>query len=68
MVVRATPTRILAMVRGDSAQVYRVEWIAGRWSCTCEALGRCSHGLAVQRVVVTESEGIQFSMEELVNA
>ncbi len=34
---------IRAYVRGDSAEVYEVGWDPGGWSCSCEALGRCSH-------------------------
>jgi hypothetical protein len=43
--------RVRARVRGDGA-IYRVEYVAGSWSCSCLARGRCSHLLAVGSVVV----------------
>ncbi len=44
---------IRATCRGDSGQVYRVgyEPHAG-WTCDCPAFGRCSHLLALMRVVL----------------
>lgn len=54
---RVTVTRVGAhhvggMVRGDSAAVYRVAFTGGRWWCTCDARGRCSHIQAVQLCTV----------------
>jgi uncharacterized Zn finger protein len=51
-VVRVADNEVLAFVRGDSAGVYRVTYNGSRWTCTCVALGMCSHGIAVARVVV----------------
>ena len=41
-------------VRGDSASIYHVEWNKDRlrWTCTCPAMGVCSHVRALQLVVV----------------
>jgi hypothetical protein len=44
-----------ADVRGDSAEVYAVTWEPGGWSCSCPALGRCSHVRAVQLVTLTHN-------------
>jgi uncharacterized Zn finger protein len=60
-ILQVSDSRVLAMCRGDSAAAYWVEWAGGRWTCTCPAIGRCSHALAVQRVVVTE--GLQMPLE-----
>jgi hypothetical protein len=47
------PDAIVANVRGDSAKVYAVVWdLTGGWFCPCPAIGRCSHILAVQLVVL----------------
>jgi uncharacterized Zn finger protein len=46
--------RVEAVVRGDSARLYRVIFDGVRWSCDCEAKGRCSHGFATQQVVLIE--------------
>jgi uncharacterized Zn finger protein len=41
-----------AECRGDSGLTYGVgRDEAGRWHCTCEAKGRCSHQVALQLVV-----------------
>jgi uncharacterized Zn finger protein len=48
----------LAKCRGDSAAMYVVgRDEAGRWTCSCRALGRCSHIVALQLVVVLEPRG-----------
>jgi hypothetical protein len=44
--------RILAWCRGDSAEVYDVGYDRGGWFCSCPALGRCSHLIALMRVTV----------------
>ena len=68
-VVRVLPDRVDAVVRGDSARVYRVTFDGVRWSCTCEARGPCSHAIATQRVVVTDPPWfLPFDEEELVHA
>jgi hypothetical protein len=41
-----------AVCTGDSAEVYALGWRRGRWYCSCPALGRCSHLVALQRVVL----------------
>ena len=43
LTVRRVGPRITATCRGDSAEVYRVEYADGRWSCTCPAKSRCAH-------------------------
>jgi uncharacterized Zn finger protein len=53
-VLRIDPSGVSAIVRGDSASFYTVTFDGTRWSCTCPAIGRCSHAFAVQRVVVIE--------------
>jgi uncharacterized Zn finger protein len=41
-----------AECRGDSGMTYIVGGDeAGRWFCSCEAIGRCSHLIALQLVV-----------------
>ena len=48
-----TDTEIVAVVRGDSAIVYTTRYDdPSGWSCTCEAVGRCSHVLALMLVVL----------------
>jgi uncharacterized Zn finger protein len=46
---------IRATCRGDSGVVYRVTFDPSGWSCTCPALSRCSHVLALQRVCLAPS-------------
>jgi hypothetical protein len=43
---------IVAQVRGDSAKVYRTGWDPAGWFCSCDAVGRCSHILATQLIVL----------------
>jgi uncharacterized Zn finger protein len=45
------PRRIVATVRGSGA-IHTVAYEPGGWCCTCEALGRCSHLVALQLVTV----------------
>jgi hypothetical protein len=47
---------VRATCRGDSGEVYRVAYApdAG-WTCDCPAFGRCSHILALMRVVLVPS-------------
>jgi hypothetical protein len=47
---RVNPSGVVALVRGDSAAFYIVTHDGARWRCSCEAIGRCSHGIAVQMV------------------
>jgi uncharacterized Zn finger protein len=41
-----------AVIRGDSAELYRVSHRSGSWACDCPALGRCSHVQALMLVTV----------------
>ena len=51
MVLRVGPVGVLAVVRGDSGELRRVEWSPRRgWACECPAIGRCAHGIAVASV------------------
>jgi uncharacterized Zn finger protein len=44
---------IRAICRGDSGEVYALGYSPDRgWWCDCPAFGRCSHLLALMRVVV----------------
>lgn len=48
--------RVAARIRGDGA-VHQVTWRGDKWTCTCPALSdRCSHLLAVRRVVAVDLE------------
>jgi hypothetical protein len=48
---------VRATCRGSGA-VYDVGWTpALGWSCSCPALGRCAHLLALQGVTVRTAEG-----------
>ena len=51
-ILRVDDRRVEAIARGDTATFYRVTFAAGRWACDCQALSRCSHPLAVQRVAI----------------
>jgi hypothetical protein len=42
--------RVLARCRGSGA-VYRLEAAGGEWSCSCPALRRCAHLVALELVV-----------------
>jgi uncharacterized Zn finger protein len=46
-----TPELVSAMVHGDHG-VHQVDLQRGRWSCTCQATGTCSHLEAVMLVTV----------------
>ncbi len=51
VLVTVTTEAVAAVVRGDAA-LHRVDYDGRRgWRCTCPALGRCSHLLAVGLVV-----------------
>ena len=50
--------RIVATVRGDSAEMYRVEFgVDDGWSCTCPAKTRCAHMQAVMLVTIRPGGG-----------
>ena len=57
-ILRVDRRGVLAVVRGDTAAFYRVEFDGARWSCSCPAVGPCSHAIAVQRVTVSPGAGI----------
>jgi uncharacterized Zn finger protein len=41
-----------AVVRGDSAELYRVTHRSGIWADDCPALGRCSHVQALMLITL----------------
>jgi uncharacterized Zn finger protein len=49
----ARPGLIVAECKGDSGTVYALgyDFRSREWRCTCPALGRCSHLVALQLVV-----------------
>jgi len=47
-----TSIAVVADVRGDEGALYLVVGEAQGWSCSCPAVGRCSHALAVARVTL----------------
>jgi uncharacterized Zn finger protein len=49
---RIGPDAIVAKVRGDTAREYVVVWDPTGWRCPCDAVGRCSHIIAVQLIVL----------------
>jgi hypothetical protein len=56
MITVVQPDAVLAFVRGDSGEVREVRWDPRHgWSCTCPAIGLCSHGHAVASVVLVRS-------------
>ena len=56
MVTFAVGNLIEADVRGDSGHVYHVIHSPGKWSCPCEARGRCSHVQAVMLIAAVPVE------------
>lgn len=52
IVRRAGPEGISALCRGDSGEMYRLEYQRGGWSCSCPAFGRCAHLIALQLVTL----------------
>lgn len=58
VITRVEGTHIDATVRGDSASFYSVRHRSGSWSCSCPALGPCSHRLAVQLITVASGSWI----------
>jgi uncharacterized Zn finger protein len=55
--VDVRPHRVVADVRGGSAKVYRVCFAEGLgWTCSCPTIGRCSHIVATQLVVIVDDE------------
>ncbi len=50
------PGHVTAIARGDR-RLYRVTYQHPHWSCTCPARRRCSHLIAVRRVVAVDIDG-----------
>jgi len=50
LLLRVEDRAVDAIVRGDSAEFYRVTHRPGSWTCSCPALGTCSHTKAVMLV------------------
>jgi len=46
---------ISARCRSDSAEVYSLGFDKGHWFCNCDAVGRCSHLIALQLVTLRPS-------------
>jgi len=46
---RVDPSGVVALVHGETG-FYIVTHDGARWRCSCAAIGRCSHGVAVQMV------------------
>jgi uncharacterized Zn finger protein len=55
---------IVAAVKGDSDEVHHVGYSRGRWSCSCPAVGPCSHGMATALVTVVPSAGRWCELQE----
>lgn len=53
------PQPIVASVRGDTGQFYRVVFDRASfdWSCPCEARGLCSHIIALQLITQQPKPG-----------
>lgn len=70
MIVHAGPRSVLAVVRGDSGALREVRWGPRRgFSCSCPAIGFCSHAIAVASVVVVPSHGDRWTdVESLIGA
>jgi hypothetical protein len=54
-VLEVTRYRCAARVKGDTA-THAVTFDGDRWACDCQALGPCSHALAVARVVAVYAD------------
>ena len=50
IITAVAPGHVTAIARGDR-RLYRVTYQHPHWSCTCPARRRCSHLIAVRRVV-----------------
>jgi uncharacterized Zn finger protein len=55
---------IRALCRGDSGEFYRLATDNGSWRCSCPAVGRCSHLVALQLVTVPPGATATFQGEE----
>ncbi len=49
-VTTAEPWHVEAVCKGDSGFTYRLGYTRAGWHCDCDALTRCSHLAALQRV------------------
>jgi hypothetical protein len=54
-VMQVSQHRCTASVKGDTA-THAVTFDGDRWDCDCAAVGPCSHGLAVARVVAVHAD------------
>jgi len=53
LVVKTVDDRhAVARCRGDSGEIYHLVAEARGWTCSCPALGRCSHVIALQLVTL----------------
>jgi uncharacterized Zn finger protein len=70
VIVRAGPTGVLALVRGDSGALREVSWKPQPgFRCSCPSVGPCSHGIAVASVVlVPQNPGAWIDVASLVGA
>lgn len=70
MIVHASPTSVLAVVRGDSGSLREVRWDPRRgFSCSCPAIGQCAHGFAVASVVLVPGNAERWTdLESLIGA
>ena len=51
--IRAVTDRhISARCKGESGEIYTLAADSGGWSCSCPAVGRCSHQVALRLVVL----------------
>jgi hypothetical protein len=56
IITAVAPGHVTAIARGDR-RLYRVTYQHPHWSCTCPARRRCSHLIAVRRVVAVDIDG-----------
>lgn len=52
LIVTHVGTEISGRCRGDSGEIHAVGHVTGKWYCSCPALGRCSHLIALQLVTL----------------
>ena len=55
IVTRVQDRDVDAVIRGDSADLYRVTHRSGSWACDCAALGRSSHVQALMLITLPVS-------------
>jgi hypothetical protein len=52
LIRRVDDSTVLAECRGDSGEIYALTSDQERWTCSCPAVERCSHAVALRLVVV----------------